>query len=361
MKNMDRCLSRVDASFPFPLRLIIWVGTGAVWCFLSVSVFGGPDIEAAALVVSPPRVERLVAQRSFADGTKAFILLKYDSGNAFVKMSKTRSALDKRLLARGDTVSGRVGNQVWVGDEGVGSDLWVADIDAPVTANPAVLQHQRTTLLLADHHSRLGRSLLTFGIDIPISADVLTTNGTIIYEDGGFNVIASVEVKSPTSAGAIPFSSRWRKVTTVTPGADSDHPESVSGELYECNGEMSSQTKLPLWFELVQIDGAGRRHKLGRAEILDVEFAREALTIDAFSIPANVDGGARSLIVQTNDAILQQDLFSGARSERKVSVFGHLISTRTIRYCVLILIVAVSVVFAAMVMFKTRRQSPNHG
>jgi len=251
----------------------------------------------ATLIFHPPRIERMVIHRTFEDESGAFFLMRYDGGNFVVKSSRTREGLNRKTLAVGDDISGHFRDKIWALSGDNTGNINVADLAPPATTNEIILDHQSETLLFADSLSRLERSFLTFGMEVPFYSPVEFTNGLFLYKSGGFAVQGKVEFAPSERSGLIKFTCSYQKIKTAA-----ENPEEKI-IYYISRGELSLTNYLPVWFEMIQSVPGKKDEYLGRAEVLEVQLAKAPLPDSAFSIDENVSGYT-ALVYATNNLLV---------------------------------------------------------
>ena len=321
--------------------------TATIWAVILFACSSGSSRGSAPeplkLMLAPPRVEKLLARRTFQDGGQVYIQLAYDNGDFFFKKSNTRRALSERTLGKGDCVVGRVGTSVWVSAEALGNDLWVATGALAPSTNMAVLQHEANTRTLADFESRLGRSLLSFGIELPFDAVIVSTNGTFMFTNQGGVVAGSISLLQANARNRIPFEAEWEE----------RRPTGEARMRVHCRGELAADTMLPSWFDMVELDKAGRKQPLAAAEVLEAKLASRPLAKEKFAVEANVIGGYRALVTREDDR-LRAKTVDEALGTRKVYVAGRMLPPRLIRGVILGFMVVASVAFAAALFVRSK-------
>jgi hypothetical protein len=317
---------------------------------LSTSLFSyqspAQQIDVAQSVTNPPCIDEIIARRTFADNSQAYFWIRYSAGNFLVKSTSKRELARPGVITLGDEICGRVNRTLWVVHDATQRHAWIADSSASASTNRTVVDHEKMTAFLADHVSRLGRALLSFGIEMPLDAKTLAQDGGFSFQDDDYEVTCKIAFKRAQATGLLPFEVTWQR--ELLPATNRIK------EVYEIRGEYDLQNRIPKWYDIFEFHNSdGTKAAVGRVEVLEVKLCTTALPSDWFSMEQNVKGGLAGVLVRQGDRLANKVLGEVAGGSNMVSIGKYLVPVTFVRIVVISLLVAVSVAFAVTSLKKT--------
>lgn len=300
-----------------------------------------PD-QASELLGTAGPIRKLVAQRTFSDGTRRFYLLVWDGGNFVVKSAPERQLLESRTVTPGVKVAGRFGNTIWVYtfDEGY---IHIAELSRSNRLEGAVLREQQLALTLAEGVAKMGTSLINLGVEIPVVLEVKRAGAGFSFERESGPCSGAIQLE-PLADGTARFCVVWTNqvATNVI-------------ERLMTKGLLDARLALPRWYELYYLTNQGLAGELvSRTEVLAVELANGPLRPELFQAQYNIQSGIYGISEQTKEGVKFKSITDN--DWRKVFVFGHTVSLRVFRFIFLALGAAGLLITAALLVKKSKKQ-----
>jgi hypothetical protein len=337
-------------------RLSRGAGRLAAWGLLLSSAVGALGQEATLDLEAwskwRPRIRELVARRVDADGRVSYLLFVLDGENYVVKTAPSEKLLRARVLTRDIDVAGRCGDEFWVarGRFVNFADhlrfLRKGDMDSSET------NYVASTLQGNYGVARLAFAFLYLGVD-PFGLDLSRRLEQLQLTEGGFELTGrqftnAVAVQRVETRG---MKLAYRLLVTVTGASDGQGGQFKSTGAIE--GELEPGNFIPVRFCFQDLDLA-RPQIVATIERLSLELSDSPLSLRLFRPELYVQEGFPMVMRMDGDKVVMTPAHDP--SWRKVVLFGHAFSYRLVKWGVITLIAAITVIAAIVVRNQQRKQ-----
>ncbi len=306
--------------------------------------FPGVRAAAAALdlnawVKERPRIRELVARRTQANGSVNYLLLVADGSNYVVKMAPTEKLLRARVLTPEVDVTGRCGDELWVVRGRIPELRFLREKDRASGDTNFV----GSTLTLNFGASRLGLAFLYFGTEpLPQQRQPLLTASGFEWRSRELTTQVAVE-KCENQTDRLTYS-----LAGIMKG---DRIGGGENKFRVC-GELEAGSFIPLRYAVYDLNTPANA-LISTVERISLTladsplplrlFRPEPYVLEGFPVVMRLEGG-------------QLVSFSASRDDwRKIVLFGWVFPYRLVKWSVITLVAAITVVAAIRVKNRTKR------